>query len=62
MPRKKTWNILEMGYDEVAAHLKKNDTVMVSMGSCEKHGSHCPLGTDTVTAMGVIEITAAIRR
>ena len=30
MPRKKTWNILEMGYDEVAAHLKKNDTIMVS--------------------------------
>lgn len=60
MPRKKTWNILELGYDEVAAHMKRNDTIMVSMGSCEKHGAHCPLGTDTVTAMGVIERAAEL--
>lgn len=60
MPRKKTWNILELGYDEVAAHMKRNDTIIVSMGSCEKHGAHCPLGTDTVTAMGVIERAAEL--
>lgn len=60
MPRKKTWNILEMGWDEVAAHLKKNDVIMVSMGSCEKHGAHCPLGTDSFTTMGVIERAAEL--
>lgn len=60
MARKKTWNILEMGYDEVAEHLKKSDTILVSMGSCEKHGAHCPLGTDTMTTMGVVEKAAEL--
>ncbi len=60
MPRKKTWNILELGYNDVMAHLKKNDTIMISMGSCEKHGAHCPLGTDSFTAMGVIELAAEL--
>lgn len=60
MARKKTWNIQELGFKEVGAHLKKNDTVMVSMGSTEKHGAHCPLGTDSLTAMGVIERAAEL--
>lgn len=60
MPRKKTWNILEMGYDEVNEHMKKNDTILVTMGSCEKHGAHCPLGTDTYTAQGVVEGAAEL--
>ncbi len=60
MPRKKTWNIMEMSYDEVGEHLKKNDTIMVMMGSLEKHGSHCPLGTDSLTAAGVVEHAAPL--
>jgi len=60
MPRKKTWNIAEMGYTQVSEYLKKNDTIMVSMGSTEKHGAHCPLGTDSFTAMGVIEKAAEV--
>lgn len=60
MPRKKTWNIMEMGYDEVAAHLKKNDTIMIAMGSLEKHGAHCPLGTDSFTTMGCVEQAAPL--
>ncbi|KPJ86967.1 MAG: hypothetical protein AMS17_10110 [Spirochaetes bacterium DG_61] len=60
MPRKKTWNIAEMGYTQVSEYLKKNDTIMVSMGSTEKHGAHCPLGTDSFTAMGVIEKAAQV--
>ena len=60
MPRKKTWNIMEMGYDEVSEHMNKNDTIMISMGSAEKHGAHCPLGTDSFTAMGVIEKAAEL--
>jgi creatinine amidohydrolase len=62
MPRKKTWNISEMGYTQVAEYLKKNDTIMISMGSTEKHGAHCPLGTDSFTAMGVIENAAELAR
>ena len=30
------------------------------MGSTEKHGAHCPLGTDSFTAMGVIEKAAEL--
>ena len=30
MARKKTWNILEMSYDEVAECMKKNDTIMIT--------------------------------
>ena len=58
MARKQSWNILELGYNNVREHLKKNDTVMISMGSLEKHGAHCPLGTDSLTTMGVIEMAA----
>ncbi len=57
---RKTWNIAEMSYVDVNEHLKKNDAVMVSMGSTEKHGAHCPLGTDTFTAMGVVERAAQL--
>lgn len=60
MARKKTWNILEMGYDEVAEHLKTNDTILITMGSCEKHGAHCPLGTDSFTGQGVVERAAEL--
>jgi creatinine amidohydrolase len=60
MARKKSWNIADMGFTDVQAYLKKNDTIIVSMGSTEKHGAHCPLGTDSFTAMGVIERAAVI--
>jgi creatinine amidohydrolase len=60
MARPKSLNIAEMSYDEVAAHLKTNDTILVSMGSNEKHGAHCPLGTDAFTAMGGIERAAKL--
>lgn len=62
MARKKTWNILEMGYTDVAEYIKKNDTIIISMGATEKHGAHCPLGTDYYTAMGVIEVAAEIAK
>lgn len=60
MARRKSYNTFEMSYDEVAAHLKTNDTIIIPMGSTEKHGAHCILGTDTVTAMGVVQIAAPL--
>ena len=60
MEREKSYNISELGYTDVAEHLKRNDTIIVSMGSTEKHGDHCPLGTDSFTAMGVIEKAAVL--
>jgi len=33
--------------------------VMIPVGSCEKHGSHVPLGVDSYTTMGSVERAAA---
>ena len=55
MSRAKNLNLLAMAYTDVQAHLKTNDTIIVTMGSLEKHGCHCPLGTDSYTACGVVE-------
>ena len=60
MARRKSYNTFDMGYDEVAEHLKTNDTIIIPMGSTEKHGAHCVLGTDTMTAMGVVRIAAPL--
>ena len=60
MPRKHTWNIYEKGYDEVAEYCKKNDVILIPMGSTEKHGAHCPLGTDSLTTIGVVETAAEL--
>lgn len=62
MARKETWNILEKSYDEVGEYLKTNDVIMIPMGSCEKHGAHCPLGTDSFTTMGVVETAAPLAK
>lgn len=60
MARRKSYNTFEMSYDEVADHLKTNDTIIIPMGSNEKHGAHCVLGTDTMTAMGVVRVAAPL--
>jgi creatinine amidohydrolase len=62
MARKETWDIMAKGFDEVAEYLKENDVIMIPMGSCEKHGAHCPLGTDSYTTMGVVEAAAPIAK
>ena len=60
MARRKSLNTFEMSYDEVSEHMKTNDTIIIPMGSTEKHGSHVVNGTDTITAMGVVEIAAKL--
>ena len=62
MARKELWNIAEKGFDEVAEYLKTNDVIMLPMGSTEKHGAHCPLGTDSFTTMGVVEAAAPLAK
>ncbi len=62
MARRKSWNTSEMSYDEVAELLKVNDTIMIPMGSNEKHGAHCPLGTDAMTTMGVVHEAAPLAK
>ena len=62
MARRFSYNIFEKSYDEVAESLKDNDVIMIPMGSTEKHGSHCILGTDTVTTMGVVQVAAELAK
>lgn len=54
-------NILGMSYAEVQERLRESgqDTVLVPMGSTEKHGAHIPLGTDSYVTMEVVERAAA---
>jgi len=46
----------EMNYLEVEEYLKNNDTVIIVTGSCENHGKHMPLGTDTFIPKKIIQI------
>ncbi len=62
MARRKSWNLAEMGYDEVAEYMKGNDVIMIPMGSTEKHGAHCVMGTDTMTTMGVVREAAPLAK
>ena len=58
MARRKSMDMANMGYDEVAESLKTTDVVMIPIGSHEKHGAHIVLGTDSFTTMGVVKVAA----
>jgi len=53
-------NILHLSYAEVAEAAKTQDTIIIPIGSCEKHGAHLPLGTDTFITQGVVERAAEL--
>ena len=60
MSNLKKYDLLELPWTDVADYLKAgNDVVMIPVGSCEKHGSHVPLGVDSYTTMGSVERAAA---
>jgi creatinine amidohydrolase len=42
--------LAEMSWPEVAAYLKRDRRLIVPIGSCEQHGRHLPLGTDSLMA------------
>jgi len=42
--------LAEVSWVEAQKILKKEDTVLIPVGSTEQHGRHCPLGTDHITA------------
>lgn len=60
MSKRKSFDLTEMSYLDVADILKKVDVIMVPMGSVEKHGAHLPLGTDSFTTMKVVEYAAPL--
>lgn len=43
----------EMTWEDVKEYLKKNDMVIVPLGSTEQQGPHLPLGTDFYEAFGI---------
>jgi len=45
-----------MNYKEVEEYLKKDDLVVIPVGSIENHGLHMPLGTDTLIPNKIIEL------
>ncbi|TVT25129.1 creatininase family protein [Amycolatopsis acidiphila] len=52
--------MLALSFAEVAERLAEGDqdTVLVALGSTEKHGAHIPLGTDSYVTMEVVKRAA----
>lgn len=42
--------LYDMGWTGVQEWLKRTDTILLPIGSCEQHGPHLPIGTDTYLA------------
>lgn len=53
-------NLLALSFAEVAERLAEGDqdTVLIALGSTEKHGAHIPLGTDSYVTMEVVKRAA----
>jgi len=48
--------LAEISWTEAQIVLKRIDIVILPVGSTEQHGSHCPLGTDHLTAAAVAKV------
>ena len=57
---KKRYNLAEMAYPDIREFLAKSDVVMIPFGSCEMHGEHLPLGTDTYQIAAITKRAAEI--
>jgi creatinine amidohydrolase len=53
----KVW-LQDMSWSEIEENLRKNDVVIVPVGSLEQHGWHLPEGTDTMVAVRLAEDVA----
>ena len=51
--------LLDLAPPDIAYFQERSDIVLVPIGSCEQHGAHLPLGTDTITALEVSRRAAA---
>lgn len=51
-------NLMDLAPPDIRAHLEKDDTILVPMGSCEMHGAHLPLGTDVYNGIEVAKRAA----
>ncbi len=60
MSKTKRYDILELPPWEIRERMEQSETIMVPIGSCEKHGDHLPLGTDTYITLGVVKRAAEL--
>jgi creatinine amidohydrolase len=44
---------LDLAPPDIAWFQERSDLILIPIGSCEQHGAHLPLGTDTITALEV---------
>jgi creatinine amidohydrolase len=52
-------NLLDLAPPDIQWFQERSDLILVPIGSCEQHGAHLPLGTDTITALEVSRRAAA---
>ncbi len=45
--------MLDLAPPDLNWFLERSDIILIPIGSCEQHGAHLPLGTDTITALEV---------
>lgn len=45
--------LADLAFPDIQEYLKRDDIALIPLGSCEQHGAHLPLCTDTVTAIEV---------
>ena len=57
---KKRYNIAEMMYPDIQEFLKESDVIMIPFASCEMHGQHLPLGTDTYQCVAITQRAAEL--
>src|SRR3972149_12018635 len=58
MNQTKPYNIIDCSQVDVKEWLQETDICMVPIGSCEQHGNHLPLRTDSITAEVITERAA----
>jgi creatinine amidohydrolase len=46
-------SLLDLAPPDISAHLERDDSILIPIGSCEMHGAHLPLGTDIYNAIEV---------
>ncbi len=46
-------SLLDLAPPDIAWFQERSDIILIPIGSLEQHGSHLPLGTDTITALEV---------
>src|ERR687890_157042 len=46
-------NLLDLAPPDIVWFQERSDLILIPIGSCEQHGAHLPLGTDTITALEV---------